>query len=104
MAHLPDRGRLFLPCDCIDLTVFPQRDRHYCRRALSRPEVERELLGMARQAHQLAVSRITESTSSVHHSRWERFKHWADEHPLKLWFGFWAVLVPVAIVIVVMFP
>ncbi len=36
-------------------------------------------------------------------SWWERFKHWADEHPVKLWLAFWAVLLPVAAVIVVMF-
>lgn len=36
-------------------------------------------------------------------SRWARITRWADEHPLKLWFGFWAVLVPVAAVIAVMF-
>lgn len=36
--------------------------------------------------------------------RWARITRWADEHPVKLWFGFWAVLAPVAAVVVVMFP
>lgn len=45
-----------------------------------------------------------EAHLSAGHSRWERVKHWADEHPVKLWLTFWAVLIPATVAIVVIFP